>query len=195
MPATTQTQPAAVQTTVWQIDPAHTQVEFAVRHLMISTVRGRFSDVSGTVTAPGGRFALGQLEATIGVGSIDTREPQRDAHLKSPDFFDAEKFPTITFKSRQIEAEPVDPDVFVLVGDITIHGVTKEIRLDVTAEGRGRDPWGNERAGFSATGRINRKDFGLHWNQALETGGVVVGDEVKISIDTEIIAKPAEAAA
>jgi polyisoprenoid-binding protein YceI len=192
------TQPAtqaAAATTTWQIDSAHTQVEFAVRHLMISTVRGRFSDVSGTLTAPGARFALGQLEATINAASLDTREPQRDAHLRSADFFDVEKFPTITFKSRRIEAEPVDPDTFTVTGDLTIHGVTKEIRLDVTAEGRGRDPWGNDRAGFSATGRISRKDFGLVWNQLLETGGVAVGDEVKISIDTELIAKPAEAAA
>jgi len=195
------TQPAAVPTTtavpttVWQIDPAHTQVEFAVRHLMISTVRGRFSEVSGGLTAPGSKFGLGQLEVTIGAASLDTREPQRDAHLRSADFFDVEKFPAITFTSRRIEAEPVDPDTFAVVGDLTVHGVTREVRLEVTAEGRGRDPWGNERAGFSATARINRKDFGLVWNQLLETGGVAVGDEVKISIDTELIAKPVEAAA
>ncbi len=188
MPTTIQNPVTAA--TIWQIDPSHTQVAFAVRHLMISTVRGRFSDVQGTFAAPGGDFADGQLDVTIGAGSLDTREAQRDAHLRSADFFDVETFPTLTFKSRRIEAE--GDDRYTVTGDLTIHGVTKTVTLDVTAEGRGRDPWGNDRAGFSAKGRVSRKDFGLTWNQLLETGGVAVGDEVKISLDVELTAKPAE---
>ena len=184
----------AESTTTWQLDPAHTQVGFAVRHLMISTVRGRFSDVTGSFVAPGGDFSRGHLEASINVASVDTREPQRDAHLRSPDFFDAERYPVITFVSRRIEPDPHDRAHFVLIGDLTVRGVTKEIRLNVVAEGRGRDPWGGERAGFSLTGRINRKEFGLLWNQALETGGVLVGDDVTISIETELVASAAKAA-
>ena len=191
-----QATPASVPApaTIWRLDPAHTQVGFAVRHLMISTVRGRFNDVSGTFSASGGDFSRGTLEASIRVASIDTREPQRDAHLKSPDFFDAERFPVMTFVSRRIEPDPRDSARFVLVGDLTLHGVTREIRLEATAEGRGRDPWGGERAGFSLRGRLNRRDFGLTWNQALETGGVLVGEEVAISIETELIASAAQAA-
>lgn len=195
MTTTAQVSPVSASTTPWQIDPAHTQVGFAVRHLMISTVRGRFNDIAGTVTVPDGDFTRAALDVSIGVASLDTREPQRDAHLRSADFFDAEAFPTITFKSRRVDADPRDERRFVLTGDLTLHGVTREVRLDVIAEGRGRDPWGNDRAGFSITGRINRKEFGLVWNQLLETGGVAVGDEVKISIDTEIVAGPAWVAA
>jgi len=177
--------------TTWQIDASHANVEFAVRHLMISTVKGRFSDVRGSITMAGADLKTAAADIIIDVKSIDTREPQRDAHLRSADFFDVEKYPTITFKSRRVE--PVVADRFRLVGDLTIHGVTREVALDVIEEGRGRDPWGNERAGFSARTKINRKDFGLTWNQLLEAGGVAVADEVKISIDAELIAK-AEAA-
>jgi polyisoprenoid-binding protein YceI len=175
-------------TTTWQIDPAHTHVEFAVRHMMISTVRGRFSEVSGSVAVPGGDFTQAQLQATISVASIDTRQEQRDAHLKSPDFFDVEKYPTMTFVSRRVESHG-RADRFQLIGDLTIHGNTREIVLDVTLEGQTRDPYGFNRAGFVATGKLSRKDFGLTWNQALETGGVVVGDEIKITIDAQIIVK------
>jgi polyisoprenoid-binding protein YceI len=187
--STTQTATPS-QTTTWHIDPTHTHVAFAVKHLMIATVRGRFSDVAGTIIAPGDDFSRAQVEATIGVASIDTREPQRDGHLKSSDFFDVEKYSTMTFKSRRVERTPRDGNQYRLVGDFTLHGVTREIVLDATFEGLNKDPYGNNRAGFSATGKINRKDFGLGWNQLLETGGVVVGDEVKISIDAEIMAKP-----
>jgi polyisoprenoid-binding protein YceI len=178
------------KTTTWQVDPAHTHVEFAVKHLMISTVRGRFSDVAGTVIVAGDDFSRAQIEATVDVAGIDTHEPQRDGHLKSPDFFDVEKYPTMTFRSRNVEQTSLDANQFRLVGDLTLHGVTKEVHLDATLEGLTKDPYGNNRAGFSATGKINRKDFGLGWNQLLETGGVVVGDEVKISIDAEIVATP-----
>jgi polyisoprenoid-binding protein YceI len=177
------------RTTTWQLDPAHTHVAFAVKHLMIATVRGRFSDVAGTVSVPGEDFSRARIEATIGVASIDTREPQRDAHLKSPDFFDAEKHPTMTFRCRRVEHAPQDGDRYRLIGDLTLRGVTKEIVLEATLEGLAKDPYGNERAGFTATGTISRKEFGLAWNQLLETGGVVVGDEVKMAIDAEIVAK------
>jgi polyisoprenoid-binding protein YceI len=171
--------------TTWSIDPAHSHVEFAVRHLMISTVKGRFTDVGGVVRSDDADPAQGDVDITIGVASIDTREAQRDAHLRSADFFDAETFPAITFKSRRLDN--VNGDGFKIVGDLTLRGVTRPVVLDVTSEGRGKDPWGGERAGFSATTKIKRSDFGLTWNQLLETGGVAVGDDVKISIDVELV--------
>jgi polyisoprenoid-binding protein YceI len=171
--------------TTWSIDPAHSHVEFAVRHLMISTVKGRFGIVRGTVRTDDTDPAKGQAEIEIDADSIDTREAQRDAHLRSADFFDVEKFPKLTFRSTRIT--DVSGDSFKLIGDLTIHGVTREVTLDVTSEGRGKDPWGGERAGFSATTRVKRSDFGLTWNQALETGGFVVGDEIKVSLDVELV--------
>jgi polyisoprenoid-binding protein YceI len=171
--------------TTWTIDPAHSQVEFAVRHLMISTVRGRFAGVKGTVIADEGNLGTAQVDVTIDVHTIDTREAQRDAHLKSADFFDAEKFPVLTFKSTRVTE--VKGDRFQLVGDLTMHGVSREVTLDVTSEGRGKDPWGGERAGYSAVAKVNRSDFGLTWNQVLETGGIAVGDEIKISLDLELV--------
>jgi polyisoprenoid-binding protein YceI len=185
----TATQTATPSKTTWQIDPAHTHVGFAVKHLMISTVRGRFSDVAGTVIVPGDDFSRAQVEATIGVASIDTQEPQRDGHLKSPDFFDTGTYPAMTFKSRRIDPSSGATNQYRVVGDLTLHGVTKEIVFEATLEGRATDPYGNHRAGFSATGTISRKDFGLGWNQLLETGGVVVGDEIRMSIDAQLIAK------
>jgi len=171
--------------TTWSIDRAHSHVEFAVRHLMISTAKGRFTEVSGTVRSDDADPAKGEVDIAIDVASIDTREAQRDAHLRSADFFDAENFPTITFKSRRLSE--VKGGRFKIVGDLTIHGVTREVVLDVTSEGRGKDPWGGERAGFNATTKIKRSDFGLTWNQLLETGGVAVGDDVKISVDVELV--------
>jgi len=179
----TTAQPTA--TTTWTIDPAHSTVEFAVKHLMISTVKGRFVDVTGTIRADERDPKRSSVEATMSVASIDTRVEQRDNHLRSADFFDVEKYPTIVFKSTRIEGDPTDE--FRLVGDLTIRGVTREITLDAAFEGRGKDPWGGERAGFSARTKLNRKDFGLTWNQALETGGVVVGDEVKVSVEVELV--------
>jgi len=183
--STTATATETPARTTWTIDPVHSQVEFAVRHLMISTVRGRFAGVTGTVVADEGHPGTAQVDVTIDVHTIDTREPQRDAHLKSADFFDAEKFPVLTFKSTDVA--DVKGDRFKLVGDLTMHGVTREVVLDVTAEGRGKDPWGGERAGYSALARVNRSDFGLTWNQVLETGGIAVGDEIKISVDLELV--------
>lgn len=178
---------ATATKTQWTLDAAHTNVEFAVRHLMISTVRGRFAGVEGTVVTSDD-LTDAEIRVNIATGSIDTRQEQRDAHLRSADFFDAATFPAMTFASRGIVAQP--GGTLSVVGDLTVRGVTKEITLAVTPEGRGRDPWGGERAGFSAKGKISRSDFGLTWNQALETGGVVVGDEVKISIDAELVKNP-----
>lgn len=171
--------------TTWKIDPAHTSVEFAVRHLMITTVKGRFAEVSGVVTSHDGAPAKGEVDITINAASIDTREAQRDAHLRSGDFFEVEKYPAITFRSTRIE--DVNGERFALIGDLTMHGVTKEVRLDVTSEGRAKDPWGGERAGFTASGKLKRSDFGLTWNQLLETGGLAVGDDIKIALDVELV--------
>jgi polyisoprenoid-binding protein YceI len=173
------------QTTTWQIDPAHTEVGFSVKHLMISTVRGRFAGVKGTIVLDEANPERSSVEAEIDAATIDTRAEQRDAHLRSADFFDVEKYPTITFRSRRVER--VSDGRYRIVGDLTIRGVTREVVLDATEEGRGRDPWGGDRLGFSATTTIDRRDFGLTWNQALETGGVLVGNEIKISIDVEAV--------
>jgi polyisoprenoid-binding protein YceI len=177
----------ATQTTAtYALDPAHTTAEFVVRHLMISKVRGRFTSVAGTIEVAEGSHVPTSVDVTIDAGSIDTREPQRDAHLKSTDFLEAETYPAITFKSTGIDGSG---DAFKVLGDLTIHGVTRPVVLDATFEGRTNDPWGNERIGFEAHAKISRKDFGLEWNQALETGGVVVGDEVKIELNVEAIAQ------
>jgi polyisoprenoid-binding protein YceI len=176
--------PAPVRTT-WTIDPVHSSVEFAVRHLMITTVKGRFTDVTGTVVLDETDPRNASAEITVGVASIDTREAQRDAHLRSADFFDAGTFPTLTFRSRKVA--DIARDGFTLVGDLTIHGVTREVALDVTTEGRSKDPWGGERAGYSATAKIKRSEFGLTWNQLLETGGLAVSDDVKITLDVQLV--------
>jgi polyisoprenoid-binding protein YceI len=173
--------------TTWSIDPTHSNVEFAVRHLMIATVKGRFTTVEGTVVLDDANPAASTAEITVQVASIDTREPQRDAHLRSADFFDVEKYPTLTFRSSGVS--DVTADGFSLAGDLTIHGVTRPVTLEVINEGRGKDPWGGERAGYAATTRIKRSDFGLTWNQLLETGGLAVSDEVKISLDVELVKK------
>ena len=183
MSTTTPTQAPAI--TTWTIDPAHSHVEFAVKHLMISTVKGRFGIVRGTVRTDEVDPAKGSVDVEIDADSIDTREAQRDAHLKSADFFDVEKFPKLTFKSTRVS--DVKGDNFKLHGDLTIHGVTRPVTLDVTAEGRGKDPWGGERAGFTARTQIKRSDYGLTWNQALETGGLLVGDEIKINLEVELV--------
>ena len=167
----------------WSIDAAHANVEFAVRHLMISTVKGRFGGVSGTVEL-GGDPTAARIDVTIDAASIDTRQPDRDTHLRSADFFDVERFPTLTFTSTRVAR---DGDELKVDGDLTIRGVTRPVTLRAREEGRTRDPWGGERIGFSAATKINRKDFGLTWNQVLETGGIAVGDEIKISLDVELV--------
>jgi polyisoprenoid-binding protein YceI len=186
---TTAIQPETA-TTTWAIDPAHSNIEFAVKHLMIATVKGRFGDMTGTLKGNLDQPERFDLDVSIAVESIDTRQAQRDAHLRSADFFDAERWPTIHFVGKRIEGD-VNGE-FDLIGDLSIRDVTREVRLDVTNEGAAKDPWGNSRIGFSARGKIDRREFGLTWNQALETGGFVVGDEIRISIDAEFTAQAAE---
>lgn len=176
---------AAPALTTWTLDATHTDASFAVKHLMISTVRGRFAGVSGTVQFDPSDLSTGQARIAIDVASIDTREEKRDAHLKSADFFEVEKYPTITFVSRRVEG--IARDRFTLVGDLTIKDVTREVALAVESHGLQADPWGGQRAGFSATLVINRKDFGLTWNVALEAGGVLVGEDVKITLDVQLV--------
>ena len=179
--------------TAWTVDPTHTNVEFAVRHLMIATVKGRFGDVKGTVQLDLGNPAAARVDVTIAAPSLDTRNADRDAHLRSPDFFDVERFPELRYESRKVE--PLPDGTFRVIGDLTIRDVTREVPLHATLEGTGADPWGGHRAGFSATGKLNRSDYGLVWNKALETGGVVVGEEVKLVIEAELVQAAAKAAA
>ena len=175
------TQPTAA--TTWQIDPKHSVVEFAVKHMMFSTVKGRFSDVGGTIVYDEHDPARSKVEVEIDAASIDTREPQRDEHLRSADFFEVEKYPTITFRSTRVE--PLSSDRMRVVGDLTMHGVTREVALEASFLGSGTNPWGQRVAGFSATGELNRKDFGLNWNAALEAGGVLVGEKIRINLEVE----------
>ena len=170
----------------WQIDTAHSGVEFAVTHMMISKVRGRLSDITGTLVTDG-TPAGSQIEVEIGTASIDTHEASRDTHLRSADFFDVEKFPKITFRSKSVTAKSANE--FHVTGDLTMHGVTKPIEMDVSSEGTGRDPWGGERVGFSSTFNVDRRDFGLTWNQALEAGGVLVSNTVKVTVDAQFTRK------
>ena len=170
--------------TIYAIDPVHTNADFVVRHLMITRVRGRFPGVAGAIELAAGSDVPSAVQARIDATTIDTREPQRDAHLKSADFLEVEKYPAIEFASTRIEGAPED---FTIHGNLTIHGVTREVALHAAFEGRGPDPWGGQRVGYSASTTINRKDFGLTWNAALETGGVVVGDEVRIELEVEAV--------
>lgn len=171
--------------TSWTIDASHSEVGFAVKHLMISTVRGRFAAVQGSVNFADGDFSQASADVTIDATSIDTREEKRDAHLRSADFFDVEKHPTLRFVSRRVQG--IAGSSFELVGDLTIKDVTREVTLQVEFEGAQKDPWGNQKSGFTATTKISRTAFGLTWNAALETGGVLVGDEVKISLDVQLL--------
>jgi len=182
--STTVTTAAPAQTT-WKIDATHSHVEFAVRHLMITTVKGRFAGVAGVVRLDETDPTAADVTVTIDAATIDTREPQRDAHLKSPDFFDVETFPTITFTAAGPIARKGSD--FKLPGRLTMHGVTKDVVLDVTEEGRGKDPWGGDRIGFSAATKVKRSDFGLTWNQVLEAGGVAVSDDVRISLELQLV--------
>lgn len=172
----------------WTIDPVHTQVEVAVKHMMITTVRGRFPDVQGTITVDEEDPGSSGVEVTIDAAGIDTRNEDRDAHLRSEDFLDVEEHPEITFRSTRIEGAHDQPgEPFRVVGDLTIRGETREVVLDATYEGTGEDPWGGTRAGFSASTEIDRRDFGLRWNQALETGGVLVANKVKIELEVQAV--------
>jgi polyisoprenoid-binding protein YceI len=172
--------------TTYEIDPAHSSAQFSVRHMMITNVRGGFSSVKGTVVFDAANPADSTVEATIDVNTIATLDAQRDAHLKSADFLDAENHPVITFKSTKVEVDGSDEGK--VTGDLTIHGVTKQVVLKVEGPTQeGKDPWGNTRIGASATTKIKRSDFGLTWNAALETGGIMVGDDLKIELEVEMI--------
>lgn len=172
----------------YEIDPAHTRAHFKIRHLMVSNVRGEFSKVTGTVVFDADNPGNSKLEATIDASTVNTSEEARDTHLKSADFLDVATFPTLKFVSKSVAK--VGPETLKVVGDLTIHGVTKEAVLDVEGPtGEVKDPWGTMKAGASATTKINRKDFGLTWNQALETGGVLVGEDITITLDVELIRK------
>lgn len=180
--------PGAAQPATWEIDPVHSTATFAVRHMMVTTVRGTFRNLAGTVQFDGKDVGTIVAQATIDVASIDTRDPKRDDHLRSADFFDAARFPTITFASRRVE--PRGAGRFALVGDLTIKGVTREVTLDVEGPTPEiKDPGGNIRIGASATTRIDRQAFGVSWNRALDAGGVVVGDEVAITLDLSLVRK------
>jgi polyisoprenoid-binding protein YceI len=169
----------------YQIDPVHSNVQFSVRHMMISNVRGTFSGLKGQVTYDPDNMGASSVHAEIDVNSINTQDQQRDAHLKSADFLDVEKFPTMTFQSTRVTA---DGDGMKIEGNLTIHGVTKPVTLAVEeVSPEGKDPWGNTRIGASAKTKLKRSDFGLTWNAALEAGGFMVGDEVKLEFETELI--------
>jgi polyisoprenoid-binding protein YceI len=174
----------------WNIDAAHSEINFTVRHMMISNVRGRFEKFSGTVEFNEQNPEQSSVDVEIEAASVNTRDPQRDTHLRSPDFFNAEAYPYLHFKSKQIKVS--DSNRGLVYGDLTIRNITKEVVLDVEYSGEAKSPWGSISAGFSASTKINRKDWDLVWNVALETGGMLVGDEIKISVEIEII-KQAEA--
>ena len=169
----------------WQIDSSHSHINFTVRHMMISKVRGSFENFSGVVNFDEQNPGNTTVNVKVDLSSTNTRDEQRDGHLKSPDFFDVENYPTMTFVSTQVEQ--IDENNGRLYGQLTIKGISKEVVLDVEYAGLAKSPWGSESTGFSATGSLNRKDWGLNWNQALETGGVLVGDKINIEIELELV--------
>lgn len=176
----------ATQTkTTWDIDASHSNVEFAIKHMMISTTKGDFSGVSGSIVIDEEDFSQSSVEVEIDVASINTRDEKRDEHLRAADFFNAEAYPTLYFVSTAVK--PVDEERFVMAGDLSIAGVTRPVELKVERTGSGISPWGSTVAAFEADTKVSRKDFGLNWNVALEAGGFLVGDEVKIHLDIEAI--------
>jgi polyisoprenoid-binding protein YceI len=179
-----------MSTTTWQIDPAHTSVNFAVKHMMVARVHGRFNKINGELFLDDRNPANSKLEATIDAESIDTQEEKRDAHLKGADFFDIERFPKITFRSQEIQ--PESDGHLKVKGDLTLHGVTKPVVLDVDGPSHElKDPFGQIKIAAHGETKIKRKDFGLTWNAALETGGVLVGDDIKIELDVQFVKKNA----
>lgn len=178
----------ATEARKWALEPTHTQVEFSAKHMMFTTVRGVFTDVSGELVADEENPDRSRLEVEIDAKSIDTRVSDRDTHLRSEDFLNVEKHPKITFRSKRVSGAHAEPgDEFEVVGDLTIRGETREVTLKATFDGRGTDPWGVERVGFSAKGKVDRREFGLTWNQALEAGGVLVGNEITINVHAEAV--------
>lgn len=183
--------PAPAATSTWQIDPAHSAAQFSIRHLAISTVRGGFSNVTGTVNLDDADVSKSSVDVTIDVSTVDTRQPDRDKDLKSDKFFDLAHYPAMTFKSKKVEQ--AGEGKLKVTGDLTIRGVTKEVVLDVEGPTAPvKDPWGNQRAAVSATTKINRQDFGVKWNAAMDNGGVVLGDDVAITLDVEMVKQGAK---
>jgi polyisoprenoid-binding protein YceI len=179
---------AIPQTATWKLDPAHSAVEFSVKHMMMTTVRGRFKDVSARLTGDEEHPDGCCVEVDIQTASVDTSSADRDNHLRSADFFDADSYPQITFRSKRIEGDTRhEGDEFKLIGDLTIRDTKMEIALDCTFEGRGQDPWGQERAGFSIKGELDRREWGLRWNQAIESGGILVANRVKIEAEVQFV--------
>lgn len=175
-------------TSAWNIDPTHSLVEFSAKHMMITTVKGRLADVRGTLTIDEANPDRSEVDVEFDAASIDTRVEQRDAHLRSADFLDVEQYPKVTFRSRRVSgARAAEGGRFRIVGDLTIRGTTREVTLDATFEGRGRDPWGGDRVSFSADATIDRRDYGLVWNQALEAGGLLVSNDVRIHIEAQAV--------
>jgi polyisoprenoid-binding protein YceI len=182
--------PAGAATSTWQIDPQHSSAQFAVRHMAISMVRGAFSKISGTLVLDDQDVTKSTIEVSIDVSTVDTREPDRDKDLRSDRFFDVAHFPTMTFKSKKVEQ--AGPGKLKVTGDLTIRGTAKEVVLDVDGPAAPvKDPWGNLRTAATATAKVNRQDFGVKWNAKLDNGGVVVGDDVSITIDVELLQKAA----
>ena len=176
----------------WQIDNAHSHIDFKVRHMMISTVRGEFKEFEGSIDFNEDDPEQTKVDVAVDAASIDTREEDRDNHLRSPDFLNAERYPEITFRSKRVEL--IDDDSARLIGDLTIRGETHEVELDVEYQGMAQSPWGSMSAGFSATTSLDRKDWGLTWNKALETGGFLVGDKLDVEIEVELIKQDVEEA-
>ncbi len=180
---------ASTDTTTWQLDATHSRVEFSAKHMMMTTVRGRFNDVQATLTGDRDHPDDAGVEAVIGVGSIDTGVPDRDAHLRSRDFFDVDNYPTITFRMKRIDGAPPksEGDPFRVVGDLLIRDTSMEIVLDCEYEGRGVDPWGKTRAGFSFRTDLDRREWGLKWNQVIESGGVLVANKVRVEGEVQFV--------
>jgi polyisoprenoid-binding protein YceI len=173
-------------TTTWKIDPAHSSAEFKVKHMMISNVKGSFSGLTGTLTEDTTDPTRSHVEATIPIETLSTGDPGRDTHLKSADFFHHEQHPVMTFKSTRVEKKGAEE--YAVTGDLTVHGTTHPVTFQVEGPSTpGKDPWGNTRIGLSATAKINRKDFGLSWNAALETGGILVGEDIQIALEVQFI--------
>ena len=177
----------------WNIDPSHSAIHFSVRHMVVSKTRGRFGKFGGQLSFDPKNPAAASVQVTIDTASIDSADAQRDGHLRSADFFDVEKFPHATFKSTKVQ--DLGGDKYRVTGNLTVHGVTRPVVLETSFEGSGKDPWGGERAGFSATTSIDRREFGLEWNTALETGGVLVGDKVELTLEVEAVKQAAAQAA
>ncbi len=173
------------QADTWGLDKAHSSVGFSVRHLVISKTTGKFDDFTGTIVFDGKNFAAASVELTVQMASVDTDDEKRDEHLRSADFFETEKFPTMDFKSKKVTKG--EGDAFTITGDLTIKGVTKEVTFDCQFHGVVNDPWGNTKAGFSAMTQINRQDFGVTWSKSLDGGGLVVGDDVDVMIEVEAV--------